>query len=206
MTICYTVENNLYLNITNQCTNACDFCIRNNGDGAYGSHSLWLEREPTVREMEDAITAADPLQYGELVFCGYGEPTCRLDDMLEVCRFIREQYPEMKIRLNTNGQASLIAGKDVSARFAGCFDTVSISLNAPNAAEYDKICHSCYGEAAYAALLDFASRVKAYVPHVVLSVVDASLTPEEIESCRRIAEKAGVPLRVRAYIGKEDNT
>ena len=70
MTITYVVENGLYVNMTNRCTNRCDFCIRKNGDGAYGSDSLWLEREPTKEEIWDAIVAANPTAYGEIVFCG----------------------------------------------------------------------------------------------------------------------------------------
>ena len=36
MTITYEVGNSLYLIITKRCSNRCDFCIRQNGDGAYG--------------------------------------------------------------------------------------------------------------------------------------------------------------------------
>ena len=108
-----------------------------------------------------------------------------------------------KIRVNTNGQSDLIHGRDTSSLFAGAVDTLSISLNAPNAAEYQRVCHSRFGEDAYGAILDFASHVKHYVPHVVLSVVDAALTPDEIRQCETIAEQAGVPLRVRQYIGKD---
>ena len=73
MTVTYRVERGLYVNITNQCTNCCDFCIRNNKDGAYGSDSLWLEREPTEDEIFDAIMAENPNNFEEIVFCGYGE-------------------------------------------------------------------------------------------------------------------------------------
>lgn len=203
MTITYEVGNSLYLNITNRCSNHCDFCIRNNGDGAYGSNSLWLEREPTEEEILAAVDARDVAKYDEVIFCGYGEPTERLDTLLSVAKKLKAKYG-CKIRVNTNGQSDLICGRDTSSLFAGAVDTLSISLNAPNAAEYQRVCHSCYGEDAYAAILEFASHVKHYVPHVVLSVVDAALTEDEILQCEVIAEKAGVPLRVRAYIGKEE--
>ena len=136
MTIAYTVGDGLYLNITNQCTNSCDFCIRNNGDGAYGSDSLWLEREPSAEEVLDAVREYDLSDFSELVFCGYGEPTYRLDVMLCVCRKIKSEYPDTKIRLNTNGHASRIAGRDVSGELAGLVDTVSISLNSSDATGY----------------------------------------------------------------------
>ena len=202
MTITYEIGNSLYLNITNRCSNRCEFCIRQNGDGAYGSNSLWLEREPTEEEILAAVEARDVTKYDEVIFCGYGEPTERLDTLLHVAKALKAKYG-CKIRVNTNGQSDLICGRDTSSLFAGVVDTLSISLNAPNAAEYQRVCHSRYGEEAYAAILAFASHVRHYVPHVVLSVVDTALTEDEILQCKAIAEKAGVPLRVRAYIGKE---
>lgn len=202
MTITYEVGNSLYVNITNRCSNRCDFCIRNNGDGAYGSNSLWLAKEPACEEILASITGRDLGKYDELVFCGYGEPTERLDDLLAVAKQIKASYT-IPIRINTNGQSSLLYGKDTAPMYAGVIDTVSISLNAPNAEEYDRVCHSRFGLCAYDGLLDFASRVKNYVPNVMLTVVDVALTPEEIEECRSIAARCGVPLRVRKYIGKE---
>ena len=202
MTITYEVGSALYVNITNRCSNRCSFCIRNNGDGAYGSNSLWLEREPTCKEILASITARDLSQYTELVFCGYGEPTERLADMISVAKAIKAQY-DLPIRVNTNGQSSLLHETDTAPMFAGAIDTVSISLNAPNAEEYDRVCHSRFGEEAFAGLLDFAARVKSYVPTVLLTVVDVALTPAEIEQCEQIAASVGVPLRVRKYIGNE---
>lgn len=200
MTITYVVETGLYVNVTNRCTNRCDFCIRKNGDGAYGSDSLWLEREPTKEEIFDAIRSAGAENYREIVFCGYGEPTCRLDDVLWVCGQIRATYPSILIRLNTNGHASLIHGADVASRFAGCFDTVSISLNAPSAEGYDEICHSRYGLAAFDGMLAFAKAVKPYVPCVMFSVVRQFLSPQALEECRQLCNDLGISLKVREYI------
>lgn len=202
MTVTYEVDGALYVNITNRCSNRCDFCIRNNGDGAYGSNSLWLSREPTCDEIFESIDARNPENYSELVFCGYGEPTERLDDLVAVAKRVKEKY-SVKIRINTNGHSSLIYGCDTAPKYKDVIDTVSISLNAPNAKEYDRVCHSVFGVEAYSGLLDFATRVKEYVPKVILTVVDVALTPEEISECEKIAAKVGVPLRVRKYIGKE---
>jgi TatD family-associated radical SAM protein len=199
-TVVYTVGNGLYVNITNACTNRCDFCIRNNGDGAYGSSSLWLEREPTLDEITDAISAKDPTGYSEVVFCGYGEPTCRLDRLLDAARFIKNNYPTVPVRLNTNGQADLIAGKSTASLFSGLFDVISISLNAPDSEGYDAVCHSVYGKAAFDAVLDFARAVKEYVPECVFSVVGDFLTAEQIDRSERIAAECGIALRVRKYI------
>lgn len=204
-TITYTVGNGLYLNITNRCTNNCDFCIRNNGDGAYGSDSLWLDREPTVEEIEEAIDIAEPEKYDEVVFCGYGEPTFRLFDMLLICKWLKKRYPGVKIRLNTNGQASLIQGYDTAPFFEGCLDVVSVSLNHPEAEGYDRICHSTYGELAFEAVLSFASEVKKYVPKTMMSVVRETLSEEELVKCRDICNAIGVELKVRTYISPGEN-
>lgn len=199
MTITYTVGNGLYINMTNRCTNRCDFCIRQNGAGAYGSDSLWLEREPTREEVLAAIGAADPTQYSEIVFCGYGEPTCRLDDLLWVCREIRTRWKN-PIRINTNGQASLINGRDTAPEFAGLVDAISISLNECDAEKYDAICHSDFGLDAFRGMLDFAVAVKPYVPEVVLSVVRQFLSPESLAECERICREINVPIKIREYI------
>lgn len=203
MCITYYVGESLYVNMTNKCSNRCDFCIRNNGDGAYGSDSLWLEREPTVSEVTDSILSHDLASCPELVFCGYGEPTCRLEDMLATVRRVREKYPTLPIRLNTNGHSDLINGRKTAADFHGLFDVISISLNSPTPEGYDAVCHSAFGTAAHSALLDFAGEVKAWVPTVILSVVGEFLTEEEIDLCRSIADRLGVTLRIRDYIPPE---
>ena len=199
MTITYTVGNGLYVNITNKCTNRCDFCIRNNGDGAYGSDSLWLEREPTLDEVMTSILAHNLREFSEVVFCGYGEPSERIEDVRAVARKIKDAYPDMKVRINTNGQSDLILGYN-SAPLYDVFDEVSISLNAPTAEGYQKICHSIYGERAFGAILEFAKNVAEYTKCVKFSVVRESLTESELGECYKIAESCGVQLRVRDLI------
>ena len=200
MTIVYRVGKGLYVNMTNRCPCACTFCIRQNGSGVYGSDSLWLEREPTVEETVAAIEAADIPSVDELVFCGYGEPTERLEDLLAVARRVRAAFPKLPIRVNTNGLSDLIAGRPTAALFAGLVDVVSISLNAPTAEEYERICRPRFGAAAYGAMLKFAADVKAHVPSVMMSVVGtADMTPERIAACRSVCDRIGVPLRVRTF-------
>ena len=203
MCITYIVEDKLYVNITNRCSNRCDFCIRNNGDGAYGSDSLWLEREPTVEEIKTSIFVYDLNRFPEIVFCGYGEPTYRLDDMIEVARAVKEICPEMKIRVNTNGQSDLINKRNTAPEFSGAIDTVSISLNTPDPKKYQEICHSVYGEKSFDSLLEFAKNVKNYVQNTQLSVVKQTLSTEEIELCKKISSNLGVNLRLRDYIPPE---
>lgn len=200
MCITYTVGKGLYVNVTNRCTNRCNFCIRNNGDGAYGSDSLWLEREPTVEEIIADILSRDLTKYDELVFCGYGEPTLRLEDIREVALAVKKRA-DIPVRLNTNGHADLIYGGDASPLLSGAFDTVSVSLNTPSAEKYVEICHPVYGAAAFAALVEFAKNANKYVQKVLFSVVKESLGEDELYLCQRIADEAGVELKVRNYIG-----
>ena len=204
MTATYRVGDGLYVNLTNRCPCACTFCIRQNGDGVYGSDSLWLEREPTTEEVCDSIEK-NLGDCRELVFCGYGEPTERLDTLLEVAARFKRTHPSIPIRVNTNGLSDLIAGKSTAHRFKGLVDTVSISLNAPTAEEYVALCRPKFGAAAYPALLKFAEEVKRFVPNTLFTVVGTtSLTSEKEEACRRVAAEHGVPLRVRAFTGPKE--
>ncbi len=203
MCITYIVDGKLYVNVTNRCSNRCEFCIRNNGDGAYGSDSLWLEREPTVEEIKESIFSRDLTAFPELVFCGYGEPSYRLYDIREVALAVKEKHPEIKVRINTNGHSDLIWQKNTAPDYEGAFDIVSISLNTPNPEKYDEICHSKFGEKSHTALIEFAQNVKNYVQNTQFSVVKQTLTPEEIEECKRISKRTGVYLRLRDYIPPE---
>ena len=203
MCITYFVEDSLYVNITNRCSNRCDFCIRQNGDGAYGSDSLWLEREPTVDEVLESVFSHNLDSVPELVFCGYGEPSYRLPEAREIALAVKARYPSLRIRINTNGQSDLILGYSTASLYGGAFDCVSVSLNGPTEEKYDAVCHSKYGPRAFDSLLDFVRQVKSYVPDTRLSVVSEFITPEEIRECEALAERLGVTLRVRGYIPPE---
>lgn len=192
--IAYKIGDSLYLNITNRCTNKCIFCIRNFAKGV-GGYDLWLEREPTTKEIIEAIK--EPEKYKEIVFCGYGEPLLRLQVVLDVASYIKNNYPGIPIRINTNGLGNLIHGEDITPQFKGLIDVVSISLNADNAEKYDKICRSDYGEEAFYSVIEFARKCKNYVPKVILTVVE--LPEIDIEKCRKIAEELGVGFRVRKF-------
>ncbi len=204
MTVAYPVGAGLYINLTNKCSNRCEFCIRNNGDGAYGSDSLWLEHEPCEKEVMDAVLSFDLSEFSEVVFCGYGEPSCRLDLAVSVAKKIKAAYPSVKTRINTNGQSDLILGYNTAPMYRGAFDTVSISLNAPSREKYQSICHSVYGCEAFDAILRFAGNVKCEVECTVFSVVKESMSDCELEECRNLACSLGIPLRVREYIGPDN--
>ena len=204
MCITYEVENSLYVNVTNRCSNRCDFCIRNNGDGAYGSESLWLVREPTQDEILESVFKRDIPKYKEIVFCGYGEPSYRLDEIRNISLKVKSAFPSVKIRINTNGQSDLILGKNTANLYRDAFDTVSISLNASNSEGYMRICHPVFSEKTFPAIIEFAKNVKNCVQFVVFSVVGDFLSEEEIRECQGVADSCGVPLRIREYIKNQD--
>ena len=177
MTITYRVKNGVYVNMTNRCPCACTFCLRQNAPGVYGSDSLWLEREPTVQEIEDSLAGWKLEEMDEVVFCGYGEPAERLPELLEVAAWLKQNYT-IPVRINTNGLADLI-------------------WNATDAEEYLRLTRSKFGIGSFDAMLKFAKDCAQYVPHVVMTVVDQVTTPEEQEKARQICAEVGATLRIR---------
>ena len=198
MTITYPVNKGLYINMTNRCPCNCTFCLRHNAEGVYGSGSLWLDREPTVQKVCDSVDTWDLPQFDEVVFCGYGEPTERLEDLLLVAKYIKAKG-DIKIRINTNGLADLIWQKQTAPSLKGLIDTVSISLNTPNQEDYLKVVRPKFGAGSYDAMLRFTKDCTAYVPNVVMTVVDVVTSKEEQEQCRKICENIGARLRVRPF-------
>ena len=198
MTITYPVKKGIYVNMTNRCPCACTFCLRQNGDSVYGSEPLWLDREPTVEEVCASIDGWDLSKYDEVVFCGYGEPTERLDDLLKVAAHIREKS-SIRIRINTNGLADLIWGESTAPKLKGLIDAVSVSLNATNKEDYFNVVRPKFGIESYDAMLKFTKECTKYVPDVMMTVVDVVTTPEEQELSRKICESLGATLRIRPY-------
>ena len=198
-TITYEYGDNLYVNPTNRCNFNCEFCLRKNGnDGSIYTHNLWLKREPGLEEIFELLAQWDLSRYSELVFCGYGEPTERLDVLAAVARHAKERFG-CRVRVNTNGMADLIWGRDTSADFAGIVDVVSISLNSPDPEKYQAVVRSRFGEKSFHAMLAFAQNVKRYVPEVVLTTVETVLTKEEEERCAEICRNIGVTYRIRPW-------
>ncbi len=198
MTITYKVKNGIYVNMTNRCPCSCTFCLRHNGDGVYGSDSLWLEREPTVEEVCESIDKWELSDYDEIVFCGYGEPTERLDDLLKVAAYIK-QKSDIKIRINTNGLSDLINGENTAPKLKGLIDTVSVSLNCVDKEEYFKTVRPKFGISSYDKMLEFTENCVKYVPHVVMTVVDKVTSKEEQAEARKICASLGATLRVREF-------
>lgn len=202
MTITYQVRDAIYVNLTNRCPCACTFCLRSNGPGVYGSDSLWLEREPTVEEVEESLSKWDMTRFREVVFCGYGEPTERLDALLAVAEWLKARDASVRVRVNTNGLSDLVNARPTAALFAGKVDCLSISLNTDDPEEYLAVCRPKFGSDAYPALLRFTKEAAKCVPEVVMTVVGEPVTsPEKQARCRAIAEGLGARLRVRKYEG-----
>ena len=193
----YEFGNSIYINLTNECSNSCDFCIRNFKEGVGGSE-LWLEHEPTAEEVERELEKHDLSRYDGAVFCGFGEPTCAFDRLLEVAGWLKTRG--IRTRLNTNGQADLICGiTDAAERLAPVIDSVSVSLNASTAEKYQSSCHSRFGEQGYAAMLDFVRACVRVGIDTTVSVVDL-IGEAEVEACRKVAKSLGAKYRVRPTI------
>ncbi len=201
MEILYRVHNGLYVNLTNRCPCACTFCLRQSTDRVGASDSLWLDHEPSAQEVIAEFAKFDMSDYEEVVFCGFGEPTEALPVLLEVAGYVKETYPGMPVRLNTNGLGNLIWGRDITPDFEGLLDTVSISLNSPDPERYLELTQSRFGEGSFEAVLEFAGLCVQRVPHVVMTTVETTITRDEEEECRRICDEAGTVYRIREWAG-----
>lgn len=198
MTITYPVSHGIYVNITNRCPCACTFCVRNHKDHVFESDTLWLDREPTIQEICDSLDSWNLEEYEEVVFCGFGEPTERLYDLLEVAKYIKSKS-NIKIRINTNGLSDLIWNEPTAPKLKGLIDTVSVSLNATNKEDYLAVVRPKFGIDSFDAMLRFTKDCTQYVDSVMMTVVDVVTTKEEQEKCREICESIGATFRVRAY-------
>ncbi|MFH1229920.1 MAG: TatD family hydrolase [Planctomycetota bacterium] len=193
-TIAYPIRNSLYLNITNRCTCKCYFCVTRFSDYVKG-HNLRLTTEPSLEEILSAIPPDVHIKYKEVVFCGYGEPTLRLDIIKGVCRYLKKK--DMHIRINTNGHANIIANKSVPPELKGLVDSVSVSLNALTPKEYKEICQPQFGEQTFNKVIEFIKEAKESLPYVEITTV---MRPDiDIKPFQKLAEDLGVDFRARIY-------
>lgn len=192
----YRIGNNLYINLTNRCSNRCAFCVRDES-AEYEGYPLWLKgEEPTAEQVIAEIP--DPAAYGEIVFCGYGEPTYRLDAMAKIADYVHAKGG--KTRLNTNGHGNALNGRNIVPELKDRIDGVNISLNAPDKAQYEKLCRPLDKNISFDSVLSFARACKEGGLNCWFSVVDC-IGAEQIARCRQIAEETGIALRVREMIG-----
>lgn len=196
--IIYTFENGIYFNITNKCPCKCAFCIRDRKDAIGEAERLFHDTEPTKDEIKAAIDSFDFSKAESAVFCGYGEPTNALENLLFAARYVKKLAPKLRLRLNTNGLSDLINGRPTAGEICEVFDVVSVSLNAPTSEEFDKITRNIYPGRAFDAMLKFASDCVAEGIKVRMSVVDV-IGEEKINQARKTAEKAGAEFVCRRF-------
>ena len=190
--IVYTFEGSVYLNITNSCPCKCKFCIRNNSDSVGDADTLWFSgHNPSFDEIKKAIDAYDFTGYnGEVIFCGYGEPTFAYDNLIKTCKYIHEKLG-LKVRLNTNGLSDLLNKKPTAKELCENTDKISISLNEYSSEKYCELCAPAFGEKSFDAIIKFAKECKQYGQDLRFSVVDV-IPEEDIEKCRELADSLGI--------------
>lgn len=194
--IIYTYKDSVYANITNKCNCRCTFCIRFVKDGVGDADTLWHQVNPSKEEVIDAIKNFDFTGYKELVFCGYGEPTCQLDILLDAANYARKEKG-LKIRLNTNGQGSAENGRDIVPELSKVIDSVSVSLNAPSKKEYEEVTRPILSNG-FENMVEFTKRCREVIGDVRWSIVDV-LPQEEKDRCIALSKENNIPLRIRKF-------
>lgn len=192
-TIAYSIGNSLYLNITNRCSNSCSFCIKINSR-TFHDNDLFLSTEPSFDEIMAAIDAFKDFE--EVVFCGYGESLIRLEMVKQVAEAVKRNY-FTSVRINTDGQANLVHGRNIIPELVGIVDCLSVSLNAADAETYMRLCNSPFGEAGFTAVCDFIRLAVAEIPEVIASVV--RVPSLDVDACKTLALSLGASFRVRSY-------
>ncbi len=195
--IVYTYRNKVYFNLTNRCTCRCIFCIRDGHETVGEATGMWHDHNPTWEEIKTELDAFDFTPYPEATFCGYGEPTCSYDNLIRTAKYMKEIYPNIKLRLNTNGLGELYNKKPIAEEMSKYIDTVSISLNAPNGKRYQEVTNPCFADS-FDDMLAFAKKAGDLFESTVFTVVDV-ISAEEIEASQKLADEMNIPLRVRPW-------
>lgn len=191
--IAYRIRNSLYLNVTNRCSNRCSFCAKFD-DFTVKGHNLLLDGEPSFEEVLSAVADHDE-HVEEIVFCGFGESLLRLELVKQLAATLKQKG--YRIRINTDGQANLYHGRDILPELAGLVDCISVSLNAPDAATYLRLCNTPFGLEAFDAVCDFIRKAKQHIPQVVATAV--TVPGVDIAACEALTLSLGVEFRVREY-------
>ena len=203
----YLLDGKIYINLTNRCTNDCIFCLRKDKDDVVGQ-TLWLDDENSTaddvikqfEEKRNELLTTHNLPFKEVIFCGYGEPMLKFDVMKQVAKYIKDKYPETKIRVNTNGHANYVYKKNVVPECKGLIDEFSVSLNGSTKEEYDELSQPKFDEA-YEEMKKFIKACSDEEISVVASVVEGYKGRHlDLEKCEEIAESLGAKFRVREWI------
>lgn len=203
----YLLDGKIYINLTNRCTNDCIFCLRKDKDDVVGQ-TLWLDDENSTaddvikqfEEKRNELLTTHNLPFKEVIFCGYGEPMLKFDVMKQVAKYIKDKYPETKIRVNTNGHANYVYKKNVVPECKGLIDEFSVSLNGSTKEEYDELSQPKFDEA-YDEMKKFIKACSDEEISVVASVVEGYKGRHlDLEKCKEIAKSLGAKFRVREWI------
>ncbi|OGI01457.1 MAG: hypothetical protein A2Y25_06360 [Candidatus Melainabacteria bacterium GWF2_37_15] len=198
----YYLGNTMYINVTNLCTNRCKFCIRNSGDSVGGVKlvldSEKFSHEDVIKEVKD--TFSDKCR--EIVFCGYGEPLIKLEIVKNVAQFIKQNYQQIPVRINTNGHANLIHKRNIVPELVGLVDMISVSLNAENADLYAELASPAFEKSvAYEAVKDFIQECAKNGIETTATVVSGFESYKiDIKKCQEITEELGAKFRVREWL------
>ena len=197
-TLVYLLDGKIYINLTNRCTNDCIFCLRKDKSDVKGQE-LWLDNEnSTAKDVIEQFETFEPSK--EVIFCGYGEPMMKLDVLKEVAKYIKDKYPDTKIRINTNGHANFVYKRNVVPELKGLVDEFSVSLNGSTKEEYDELSKPKFDEA-YEEMKKFIKACSDEDISVVASVVEGYKGRHlDLEKCEKIAKDLGAKFRVREWI------
>jgi len=190
-TLVYQIDSRLYVNLTDRCTLACTFCPKHNGCTEVKGHELYLSERPATEQIINLI--GDPTRYDEIVFCGYGEPTLRLKDLLTVAHAIKAKGG--RTRINTDGLANRFYKRDVTPEMATCIDALSVSLNAQDEATYNRHCKPAL-TGSHSAVLEFIEAVAKVIPEVTATAIDG-LDGVDVARCAQLTEARGATFRAR---------
>jgi TatD DNase family protein len=191
-TVVYKIRNSLYINMTNKCTNLCIFCSRET-DPTVRGYYLGRKKDPETPEILEAV--GDPMVYDEIVFCGYGEPLLRLQQVKEVARALKAKGA--RIRLNTNGLGNLIWKRDLVPELKELIDVVSVSLNASTNEQYLTLCKPPFGRDAFPAVLEFVRKcLRAEMRTICTAVKHPDV---DVKACEELARSLGAEFKARRY-------
>ena len=195
----YLLDNKIYINLTNACTNNCLFCIRSQKDDVQGTN-MWLNKRPDFETVKEQLSSHSDLLKNGVTFCGYGEPLIEYEMLIKIAKYIKSNYPETKIKINTNGHANAIHKKDIVPSLKDCIDEVSISLNAQSEELYNEISQP-KTENAYNEMLDFAKKCAENGIKTTMTVVtNYENFNIDTDACKKIAGEIGANFRERPWI------
>ncbi len=200
----YELDGKIYINLTNKCTNDCIFCLRKDKDDVKGQQ-LWLDNEDSTADdvaaqYEEILRLKPHNDNSEVIFCGYGEPLLKLEELKKVAKYIKKNYPQTKIRINTNGHANYVYKRNIVPELKGLIDIISVSLNGESSEEYNKLSQPNFDNA-YEEVKKFIKECADNEFETIASVVDGYKGQHlDLEKCEKIATELGAKFRVREWI------